>query len=277
MVNKASPRAPARHPRPPKKRGPRRGFTAHIFKPHAPLRPTPPRDIDSPVDTIVVPGETGSSGAEGATAPETLRQKDRDNGDIWREAPRRARRRDNDLRQTDRWGARGPATAGLEVRPMLCSSTASSAAHPPLRRTPLYDLHLAHGAKMVPFAGYEMPVQYAPGVLKEHLHTRAAAGLFDVSHMGQIVLRPRSGLGGGRGRRARAAGPRRHPRARRRTPALRRADQRARRHPRRPDGGQSRRPSVAGGQCRHARTPTRRICARTCRATARSSRCRSGR
>ena len=46
---------------------------------------------------------------------------------------------------------------------------------------------------MVPFAGYEMPVQYAAGVLKEHLHTRAAAGLFDVSHMGQIALRPKSG------------------------------------------------------------------------------------
>ncbi|MDA8585447.1 glycine cleavage system aminomethyltransferase GcvT [Rhodobacteraceae bacterium] len=55
-----------------------------------------------------------------------------------------------------------------------------------LKRTPLYDLHLSLGAKMVPFAGYEMPVQYAPGVMKEHLHTRAAAGLFDVSHMGQV-------------------------------------------------------------------------------------------
>jgi glycine cleavage system T protein (aminomethyltransferase) len=76
---------------------------------------------------------------------------------------------------------------------MTTSSTASSAAQAPLRRTPLYDLHLAHGAKMVAFAGYEMPVQYAPGVLKEHLHTRQAAGLFDVSHMGQIALRPRSG------------------------------------------------------------------------------------
>jgi aminomethyltransferase len=62
-----------------------------------------------------------------------------------------------------------------------------------LLRTPLYALHVAHGAKLVPFAGYEMPVQYGPGVLKEHLHTRAAAGLFDVSHMGQIVLRPKSG------------------------------------------------------------------------------------
>ncbi len=62
-----------------------------------------------------------------------------------------------------------------------------------LRRTPLYDLHVALGAKMVPFAGYEMPVQYPAGVLKEHLHTRKAAGLFDVSHMGQIALRARSG------------------------------------------------------------------------------------
>jgi aminomethyltransferase len=57
-----------------------------------------------------------------------------------------------------------------------------------LRRTPLHALHLEFGGKMVPFAGYEMPVQYAAGVLKEHLHTRAQAGLFDVSHMGQAFL-----------------------------------------------------------------------------------------
>lgn len=56
-------------------------------------------------------------------------------------------------------------------------------------RTPLYDLHVTLGAKMVPFAGYEMPVQYKLGVMKEHLHTRARAGLFDVSHMGQVILR----------------------------------------------------------------------------------------
>jgi aminomethyltransferase len=62
-----------------------------------------------------------------------------------------------------------------------------------LKRTPLHALHLARGGKMVPFAGYDMPVQFPPGVLKEHLHTRASAGLFDVSHMGQIVLRPKSG------------------------------------------------------------------------------------
>jgi aminomethyltransferase len=58
----------------------------------------------------------------------------------------------------------------------------------PLLRTPLYDLHVSLGAKMVPFAGYEMPVQYPLGVLKEHLWTREKAGLFDVSHMGQAAL-----------------------------------------------------------------------------------------
>ena len=57
-----------------------------------------------------------------------------------------------------------------------------------LRRTPLYDAHCAAGAKMVAFAGYEMPVQYPLGVLKEHLWTREKAGLFDVSHMGQAIL-----------------------------------------------------------------------------------------
>ncbi|HUS55465.1 MAG TPA: glycine cleavage system aminomethyltransferase GcvT, partial [Thermohalobaculum sp.] len=46
---------------------------------------------------------------------------------------------------------------------------------------------------MTPFAGYDMPLQYAPGILKEHLHTRSRAGLFDVSHMGQVILRPKSG------------------------------------------------------------------------------------
>ncbi len=58
----------------------------------------------------------------------------------------------------------------------------------PLKRTPLYPLHQALGARMVPFAGYEMPVQYPAGILAEHLHTRAHAGLFDVSHMGQLRL-----------------------------------------------------------------------------------------
>lgn len=57
-----------------------------------------------------------------------------------------------------------------------------------LLKTPCYDLHIEAGGKMVPFAGYEMPVQYPLGVKKEHLHTRALAGLFDVSHMGQLTL-----------------------------------------------------------------------------------------
>lgn len=57
-----------------------------------------------------------------------------------------------------------------------------------LARTPLYTLHKELGARMVPFAGYEMPVQYPMGILKEHQHTRTRAGLFDVSHMGQVRL-----------------------------------------------------------------------------------------
>src|ERR1700736_2723810 len=63
----------------------------------------------------------------------------------------------------------------------------------PLKPTPLHALHVASGGKMVPFAGYDMPVQYPTGLLMEHLHTRQAAGLFDVSHMCQIALRAISG------------------------------------------------------------------------------------
>lgn len=59
-------------------------------------------------------------------------------------------------------------------------------------RTPLHALHVSLGAKMVPFAGYEMPVQYPLGVMKEHLHTRAHAGLFDISHMGQVIVKAAS-------------------------------------------------------------------------------------
>lgn len=58
-----------------------------------------------------------------------------------------------------------------------------------LLHTPLHALHLELGARMVPFAGYSMPVQYPAGLMAEHLHTRSAAGLFDVSHMGQIAIR----------------------------------------------------------------------------------------
>ncbi|NBO21153.1 MAG: glycine cleavage system aminomethyltransferase GcvT [Rhodobacteraceae bacterium] len=63
-----------------------------------------------------------------------------------------------------------------------------------LSRLVLHDLHLAQGARMGPFAGHDMPLHYAKGVLAEHLHCRAKAGLFDVSHMGQILLRPKAGM-----------------------------------------------------------------------------------
>jgi aminomethyltransferase len=79
------------------------------------------------------------------------------------------------------------ASEMLEVRPLSQTGSLSPEAAP-LRRTPLYDLHRARGARMVGFAGYEMPVQYPPGIIAEHLHTRTQAGLFDVSHMGQIRL-----------------------------------------------------------------------------------------
>ncbi|HER26206.1 MAG TPA: glycine cleavage system aminomethyltransferase GcvT, partial [Rhodospirillales bacterium] len=58
-----------------------------------------------------------------------------------------------------------------------------------LKHTPLVTLHRELGGKMVPFAGYDMPVQYDSGILAEHIHTRQHAGLFDVSHMGQAAIR----------------------------------------------------------------------------------------
>ena len=72
----------------------------------------------------------------------------------------------------------------------MSDATASATATPvaPLLRTPLYDLHVKLGARMVPFAGYAMPVNYPGGVIKEHQHCREAAALFDVSHMGQLKL-----------------------------------------------------------------------------------------
>ena len=80
---------------------------------------------------------------------------------------------------TGRWSHERDASMSIET---------STTADAPLARTPLHARHLASGAKMVPFAGYEMPVQYPLGVLKEHLWTREKAGLFDVSHMGQASL-----------------------------------------------------------------------------------------
>src|SRR5712691_3607158 len=82
---------------------------------------------------------------------------------------------------------------GNREGPVMLAREDQSSLQSQLKRTPLHALHVARGGKMVPFAGYEMPVQYAAGVLREHQHTRSAAGLFDVSHMGQIALRPKSG------------------------------------------------------------------------------------
>src|SRR6202165_5255865 len=65
----------------------------------------------------------------------------------------------------------------------------SSAPTQPLKRTPLYDVHAALGAKIVPFAGFEMPVQYPTGITAEHKAVRERAGLFDVSHMGEFMIR----------------------------------------------------------------------------------------
>ena len=70
----------------------------------------------------------------------------------------------------------------------MSTAPADTATDAPLRTTPLTDNHVARGARMVPFAGYSMPVQYAEGVLKEHLWTREHCGIFDVSHMGQARL-----------------------------------------------------------------------------------------
>ncbi len=67
-------------------------------------------------------------------------------------------------------------------------STIPESDNAPPAKTPLYDLHLALGARMVDFAGYYMPVQYRDGIIHEHQHTRAGAGLFDVSHMGQVRI-----------------------------------------------------------------------------------------
>ncbi len=79
-----------------------------------------------------------------------------------------------------------PAGGIAPIGPAILAQAAAA-------RTPLHALHLELCARMVPFAGYDMPLQYSAGIVAEHLHVRAACGLFDVSHMGQVLLRPRSG------------------------------------------------------------------------------------
>ena len=74
------------------------------------------------------------------------------------------------------------------------TTDAARSASNSLKKTPLHDLHVELGGKMVPFAGYDMPVQFPMGVMREHMHTREKAGLFDVSHMGQLGLAGESGI-----------------------------------------------------------------------------------
>jgi aminomethyltransferase len=76
----------------------------------------------------------------------------------------------------------------IGLQAVASSFVSAQTAQTALRRTPLYDRHVAAGARLVPFAGWEMPVQYA-GVKQEHLAVRAGAGVFDVSHMGQVETR----------------------------------------------------------------------------------------
>ena len=92
--------------------------------------------------------------------------------------------------------------ASASASPSSSPNSATAATHPdsapaaggtkesaPLKRTPLYETHVALGAKMVPFAGFEMPVQYPTGITAEHKAVREKAGLFDVSHMGEFIVR----------------------------------------------------------------------------------------
>src|SRR5204862_3975670 len=85
------------------------------------------------------------------------------------------------------------ASESATAHPPEAAAIATGEAAPPptpapLVMTPLHSLHVTRGGRMVAFAGYEMPVQYADGIIAEHNHVRAAAGLFDVSHMGQAFL-----------------------------------------------------------------------------------------
>ena len=138
---------------------------------------------------------------------------------------------------------------------MAVDPTAAAAAETTpdgLLRVPLDALHRELGARMSGFAGYDMPIQYPTGLKAEHLATRSSCGLFDVSHMGQLLVRPRDGR-----HRDPAAGTRGLPAARFRRLAHRRAEvfaaaQRTGRHRGRPDAGQ---PGRRGADHRQRRQP----------------------
>jgi len=78
---------------------------------------------------------------------------------------------------------------GFSLATRAFTTSTATSVPPPLKKTHLYSYHKdIFKAKMVPFAGYEMPVLYSEGIIKEHLHTRENAGIFDVSHMGQVKI-----------------------------------------------------------------------------------------
>ncbi len=137
-----------------------------------------------------------------------------------------------------------------------------------LARTPLHALHVELGARMVPFAGYAMPVQYPAGVLAEHKHTRAAAGLFDVSHMGQVELR-----GADAAKALEALVPGDITGSRCGAHPLHALHQRHRRHSRRSDGHQCRTTGCSWSSTPPARTPISPICVQAWRKASRSNCC----
>ena len=140
------------------------------------------------------PADLGRQGAEGATAPETLRLTGpRQASDALESGSRTIRLPTEGVtgkarRESLRFSRQRGHGTGIRLFLVQCSVEGRCPPKPrSLRRTPLHDLHVELGARMVPFAGYAMPVQYE-GILVEHRWTREQAGLFDVSHMGQRFL-----------------------------------------------------------------------------------------
>src|SRR5207237_7311722 len=99
-----------------------------------------------------------------------------------------ARREPRDAGEPKR-SSRLPAPSPRQVRLGIFRPMTLATAPASLKRTPFYDKHVALGAKIVPFAGWEMPVNYPQGITAEHKAVRERCGLFDVSHMGECIIR----------------------------------------------------------------------------------------
>src|ERR1051325_8231556 len=124
---------------------------------------------------------------EGGPAAKSLRFRDR-GGSSGLEVPARVLMAEQSMSQAPDTAEANPAESAPLHPPEATAIAAADAPAPapaPLLKTPLHALHVARGARMVPFAGYEMPLQYADGIIAEHHHVRAETGLFDASHMGQ--------------------------------------------------------------------------------------------